>query len=158
MLGGAQLGAGFRFFGVEEAIYGRVLTGQSNAGGTRWLEVGLSASYRLWLARSFRLVLGGSGGFASAHLASATAVEGALGAEDTWSARAGGLVGGELRVAPAVWLSLTLEPGAVLRPIHFDKAGGIHDTLGGAWLGASLGVVFEVVKTAPMAGAAGATE
>jgi hypothetical protein len=145
VLGGAGISLGFRFLGATESLFGRWLTGPTKSSTARWLELGFSADYRFWLHPSWRLFLGGAGAFSSVELGSATGVEGQAWERASWSARAGGIVGIEARLAAPVWLALTLEPGAILRPVHFAVAGG-SGVLEGAWLGAGLGVRFEKVR------------
>jgi hypothetical protein len=153
VLGGAGLALGFRFLGATESIFGRWLTGPSKSSEVRWLELGLSADYRFWLHPSWRLSLGGAAAFSSVDLGAATSVEGQVDQRESWSARAGGLVAVEARVAAPVWLALTLEPGAILRPVHFAVAGGGSGLLQGAWLGLGLGVRFEKTRMGESAAA-----
>ena len=142
VLAGPSLGVGFRYYGVSETLSARWLTGPSHAGSLRWLEVGLSADYRLWLSPSFRLAFGAEAAFASAHLGDAAVAYSAPGERDTWSARAGGRLGAELHLAGPVWLSLTATPGAILRPVRYETSSG-KGTFEGLWVGAGLGLTFE---------------
>ncbi len=151
VLGGAGLSLGFRYFGATESIFGRWLTGPTRDSPVRWLELGLAADYRFWLHPSWRLSLGGAGAFSSIELGDATGVEAQPGQRSTWSARAGGVVGVEARLAAPIWLALTLEPGAILRPVHFTVAGGGSGVVQGAWLGVGLGVRFEKVRAGEVA-------
>ena len=148
VIGGPSLAIAFRRFGASESLFGRWLTGPTRDSTLRWLEVGLGAEYRLWLGRSFRLALGGAGAFSSVHLSDATAVEGQAGERDSWSARAGGLLAIEARLAAPAWLALSFQPGAVLRPVHFSGATGASSTLEGAWLGVGLALHFEPLAAA----------
>jgi hypothetical protein len=143
VLGGPSLALAFRRFGASESIFGRWLTGPTRDSNLRWLEVGISAEYRFWLGRSVRLALGGQGAFSSVHLEDATAVAGLAGQRDSWSARAGGVVGVDVRLAAPVWLTLHVEPGAVLRPVPFATGPSTGSTLQGAWVGFGLGLHFE---------------
>lgn len=145
VLGGPSLALAFRRFGVSEAIFGRWLAGGARDSGLRWLEIGLSAEYRIWLGGAWRLALGGSGAFSSVHLADATAVEGQPDQRESWSARAGGLLAVEARLGAPAWISLGAEPGAILRPVHFTGAAGAAGVLQGAWLGFGLALHFEPV-------------
>jgi hypothetical protein len=148
VLGGAGLSIAFRSEGLSEMIFARWMAGFAGGSDLRWLELGLGADYRFWLGRSWRIVFGGSAALASLHLADAVSLEGQAGDRDTWSARAGGILGVELKVAPSTWLSLTAEPGALLRPVTFTGLSGATSTLQGAWLGAGLAVRFERVRVA----------
>lgn len=154
VLGGPGLGVGFRAFGLSETLYGRWLTGvATDAGAMRWLEVGLSAEYRLWLHPAWRLSFGGSAALASVHLGDAMGVDGVLGERSTWSARAGGSLGVEARIRSPVWIGLSVEPGAMLRPLHFEAAGGARGTIEGFWIGLNLSLQFEWVQSPAAPGA-----
>jgi hypothetical protein len=143
VLGGPSLALAFRRFGASESIFGRWLTGPTQGSNLRWLELGVSAEYRFWLGRSVRLALGGQGAFSSVHLADATGIEGLVGQHDAWSARAGGVVGVDVRLAAPAWLALHVEPGAVLRPVPFATGAPSAATLQGAWIGVGLALHFE---------------
>lgn len=149
-LGGASVEAGFRCFGVSESLFGRFYTGSiRDAGPARWLEAGLALRYHLWLHPRFRLGFGGTMSLASVHLGQVSSIGGVAGERDTWSARAGAAISAEARVAKSLWLSLALEPGAVLRPVHFDVAtAGVlrPGVLEGFWMGASFGLSFEIIQ------------
>ncbi|MFT3767653.1 MAG: hypothetical protein QM820_19535 [Minicystis sp.] len=146
VMGGAGVSLGFRSHGASESIFGRWLAGTTPGSDIRWLELGFAADYRFWLGRSFRLGLGGSAAFASVHLADATSIAADQGQRETWSARAGGLVALEARLAPSMWLGLNLEPGAILRPVRYTASAGTQGTVQGAWLGAGLALRFERVR------------
>lgn len=155
VLGGPSIGVGFRGLGLSETLFGRWLTGTTrDAGAARWLEIGLAAEYRLWLTPSWRLAFGGSAGLASVHLGDALGVDGILGESSTWSARAGGVLGVEARLASPIWLGLSFEPGALLRPVRFERAAGARGVVEGLWLGASLSLHFEWMLRPPPAAAA----
>ena len=142
VLAGTSLGVGFRYHGFSETLFARWLTGPSQSGALRWLELGISADYRLWVSPSFRLAFGAEAALASAHLGDATLALGAPGERDTWSARAGGRASAELHLAGPMWLSLTATPGAILRPVRYDSPSG-KGALEGLWMGAGLGLTFE---------------
>ncbi|MEO7330430.1 MAG: hypothetical protein ABI193_17780 [Minicystis sp.] len=144
VLGGASLSAGYRFLGVGEALTARWLSGDSDAGALRWLELGLGVDYRLWLGRSFRLALGGSAALASVHLGEVLRVAETDSDHETWSARAGAKIGAELRIAPGTWLGLTVEPGAILRPAPYETRAG-KSAVEGAFLGLGLGLGFDLL-------------
>jgi hypothetical protein len=145
LLGGAGLALGFRAFGASESIFARWIAGSTDGTDLRWLEIGLAADYRLWLGRSFRLALGGQAALASVHL-DGLGIGGELGQRESWSARAGGLLALEARLAPGTWLALDLEPGAILRPVGYTAASGSAASLHGAWLGAGLSLRLERVR------------
>ncbi|MFO0759076.1 MAG: hypothetical protein U0359_21470 [Byssovorax sp.] len=148
-LGGVSFGAGFRYLGLGETLSGRWLSGTSDAGSIRWLEVGLGLSHRVWLGRAFRLNLGAMAALGAVHLAASTPSAASAGEHDTWTARAGAIVGGELRVAPAVWLGLNAEPGVLLRPVPYEARAG-KSALDGATIGLSLGLCFDLFAPADL--------
>ena len=154
ILAGPSLGLGFRYYGISETLFARWLTGPSHSGALRWLELGLSADYRLWLSPSWRLAFGGEVAVASAHLGDAHIADGLPGERDTWSARAGGRIGAELHLGGPVWLDLTATPGAILRPIHYDSPAG-KGALEGLWMGAGVGLHFEWGRKAVLAPSSG---
>ncbi|APR85717.1 Hypothetical protein A7982_11066 [Minicystis rosea] len=149
VLGGAGISLAFRGYGASEWLFGRWLAGAVHGSEARWLELGLGADYRFWLGKSWRLALGGSAAFSSVHLADAKSVGGEVDQRETWSARAGGFVAVEAKVASSIWLALQVEPGAILRPVRFTGSTGAESVMQGAWLGAGLGVRFEKVRTPP---------
>lgn len=151
LLGGAGLSVGFRFFGAGETLFARFMEGTAHSDKLRWLELGLSLDYRFWLSRSWRMAVGGAAALSSVHLPDALGVQGLAGQRDALSARAGGLLGLEVRLARPLWVSLAAEPGAILRPVHYTGAQRAAGVVEGAWVGASLGVRLELARsiTAP---------
>ena len=149
VIAGPSLALGFRTFGASESIFARWLAGGARGTALRWFEVGVSAEYRFWLARSFRIALGGQAAFASANAADAATVDGSADEAASWSARAGGLVSFEARLAAPIWLALGVEPGAILRPVRYTLAAPSSSAaIEGAWLGFSLALHFEHVRLA----------
>ncbi len=145
-LGGASISAGFRYLGLGQTLTARWLSGDSDAGALRWLELGLGVDHRLWLGRSFRLALGGSAALASVRLGQVLRVAETERDHETWSARAGAKIGAELRIAPGTWLGLTVEPGAILRPAPYETRAG-KGAVEGAFLGLGLGLHFDVLPS-----------
>jgi hypothetical protein len=145
VVGGPGLALGFRYFGASEQIFGRWLTGKGGDSSLRWLELGAAVSYRFWLSPRFRLAVGGEGAFSSVHLGDALSVESQRAQQETWSARAGGVLAFEARVASWAWLALSAEPGAILRPVHYAGQ-GTTGVVEGAWIGFGLGAHFERVS------------
>jgi hypothetical protein len=148
-LAGPSLGIAFRDFGVGETLFARWLTGAAEGSSARWLEAGLAVDYRLWLSPRWRLTLGGLFAASSLHIPDALSVDGAAGQRDTWSARAGALVGVETRVVAPLWLGLLAEPGAILRPAPFEDAAGAQRSVSGAWLGLDLALTVDLHPGAP---------
>lgn len=142
VLVGPALALSFRSAGAGAHLFGRYLAGSAEPGRLRWLEAGLAADYRYWVSPSLRLAAGAIGSAAAVRLGSVTTVDGIAGATDTWSARAGGLVGVELNVAGPAWLGLSIEPSAILRPIPY-AVGHVAGSLEGAFLGANLTLAIE---------------
>ena len=142
-LWGAGASLGFRGAGASERVFSRWLTGPSNAGTTRWFEVGLAADYRVWLGRSARLVLGAEASFSFVRLGDVRSLDGVPLAVDVWSGRASGLFGVDVRAFGPTWVGLHLTPGAVLRPASYEDAAGRSGSFGGFWLGVDLSLQIE---------------
>jgi hypothetical protein len=138
---GAQLA--FRNLGAGQRLFSRWLAGPTASGRLRWFEVGLAGDYRLWQSPSLRFVLGASTALASLRLTDVRSAGSTPGALDTWSARAGGDLGAELRIAESLWLGLTVNPSAILRPIPYEDATGQAASFGGVWLGLNLSLSIE---------------
>lgn len=143
LIAGPSMSIYLRRLGVSERLFASWLTGPTGAGALRWFEAGLGADYRVWLSGSWRVSLGAAASLSLLHLADVRSLGGVAGEQDTWSARATGEVGLEARLHGPLWLGLTLEPGAVLRPVRYESIGGEQGSLEGAWLGASLGLTIE---------------
>jgi len=144
VVAGPSLALGFRTFGASESIFTRWLAGGTRGSALRWFEIGVSGEYRLWPARSFRIALGAQAAFASANVADAATVDGHADEAATWSARAGGLLSFEARLAAPLWLALGIEPGAILRPVRYTLASpSSSSAIEGAWLGFSLALHVE---------------
>ncbi|HVY49223.1 MAG TPA: hypothetical protein VHB21_25205, partial [Minicystis sp.] len=150
VLAGPSLGAGFRVFGAEETVFGRLLTGHTDAGATRLLEAGLALDYRIWLAPGARVALGGAFAMTAVHLGDGASADGVPGESDSWTARAGGLAGLELRLVDGAWLGVALEPGALLRPVPYQTS-AVASSLRGAYLGLRIALTLERVSHPPVA-------
>jgi hypothetical protein len=142
-LAGPSLVLGLRSRRASLGVGGALLGGGVDGGPVRWMEAGLSGDYRFWLTPGWRLVAGAGASLAALRMTEASAVDGVAGERDTWSARAAALLGSEWRLAPAAWLGVALEPGAVLRPAPFTDAAGEAQRIEGAWLGGRLSLVVE---------------
>ncbi len=142
-LWGAGASVGFRSAGLSERATARWLTGPTSAGATRWFEVGLAVDYRVWLGPSVRLAFGADAGLAFLRLGDARATDGILGTRDTWSGRAGGILGVDVRAFGPAWLGLHLSPGAVLRRAPFESTSGLGGAIEGLWLGVDLSLQIE---------------
>ncbi len=135
-LGGAKLSVLFHHPWLSEELALTAQGGDSRLGQLRYLEASVGASHRVWLGSSARLRFGGVAALANLRASRPDVAPGApLRPEASFTVRAAGLVGLAGRVAPKTWLSLDLEPGALL----IDAPVGAR----GAWLGASLGLSFE---------------
>jgi hypothetical protein len=134
---------------VTESLFARWLGGPLGGGALRWLEAGAAVDYRLWASPSWRFSLGAAASVASLQISGVAAVDGLAGAGDTWSARAGGALGVEARVGGPLWLGLTVEPGAVLRPAPYRDAAGASGAVEGAWIGVGLALSVERREAGP---------
>jgi hypothetical protein len=154
-LAGTGISLGLRRLRATQSLFARWLAGPSEGGGLRWIEAGIAADYRVWLGASWRLSLGGAASVASLRLPLEAWPGGASGAHHAWSARAGAGLGIEAKLGGPLWLGLTLEPGAILRPARYHVGAGAasaasaDDGLGaahaveGAWLGLGLALSSE---------------
>jgi hypothetical protein len=143
VLAGPSMSILLRRFGASERLYASWLAGPTSAGSLRWFEAGLGVDYRIWLSSSWRISLGAAASLSLLHLNDVRSLDGIAGEKDAWSARATGELGVEARLRGPLWLGLTLEPGAVLRPVPYENAAGESGALQGAWLGAALGLTLE---------------
>ncbi|MEZ4297719.1 MAG: hypothetical protein R3B70_22370 [Polyangiaceae bacterium] len=140
---GPELDLGFRRFGAGAHVLSALYAGPAGEGSARWFEAGLGMSYRLWVTPSLRFAAELSAAMVSVRVQDARIVGGEGGMRDDWTARAGGAVAIEWRAAEPVWLTLGVGPSAVLRPIEIEAPGGARGAFDGAFVGASLGVLFE---------------
>lgn len=139
-LAGPGLSLAFRDHGASGRMFARYLGGSGVAGPMRWIEVGLGADYRIPLASRVRLGAGLAASGAALHLGDATVIGDG---RDAWSARAGGVLSLEGRVAGPAWLGIAVEPGAMLRPVSFVDASGAAGVIQGAWIGLDLTLALE---------------
>jgi len=134
-LWGPNVSLGFRAMGATEHLFARWLMGTTDADSTRWLEVGVAADYRVWLGKSIRLAFGADAALAFPRLSDVRATDGIAGMRDTWSGRAGGIIGIDVQAFRWGWIGFHIDPGVVLRPVPFDDAAGQRRTIEGLWLG-----------------------
>jgi hypothetical protein len=149
LLAGPGLAVSIRRLRVTEGLFARWLAGPLGDGALRWLEAGAAVDYHLWAGPSWRFSLGAAAAIASLHLSEVSGVDGLAGEEDTWSARAGAALGVEVNVGGPLWLGLTLEPGAVLRPAPYESASGATGSVEGAWIGLGLALSAEGREAQP---------
>lgn len=140
---GAAASLGFRGAGASERAFARWLSGPTYGGSTRVFEVGLAVDYRVWLGPSVRLALGADAALAAVRLSTARAVDGIAGDRDTWTGRAGGLLGIDVRAFRPAWIGLHLSPGAILRPARFEDASATRRAFEGFFLGVDLSLQIE---------------
>ncbi len=145
--GATMFGPGFdlglRRFGVGLHLSADWLAGPTSFGSSRWFDVGLGASYRLWVTPDLRFAGDLTAKAAAVRVEGARVFGEAPGQVDTWSATAGGSVALEWRVLEPLWLTLSVGPKAVLRPVEVVGAGGERSALEGVFVGTSLGVLLE---------------
>jgi len=134
---------GFRRFGASAHVFASWFTGPTDFGSARWFELGLAGGYRAWVSPSLRFAGELSASAAAVRIADARLVGEPPGMVDTWSARAGGSVSIEWRVREPVWLTLGVNPSALLRPFDVQATSGARSSFEGVFVGAALGVLFE---------------
>ena len=107
--------------------------GSGETGQLRWIELAVGATHRMWLGTGVHLEVGAEFALAQSRMAplASVAKDAVLNAE----ARAAAVVGLGVRLHREAWLTLDLDPGAVVT----DTPSGIQ----GAWLGVALGIAFE---------------
>lgn len=128
---------------LEQHMFLRWEMGDASGHPLRWIEAGLSAR-RLVLSRAaWRLALGASASAAAVRIANAPDADGATGAADGWTGRLSGRMIAEGRLARSAWLGVALEPGWLLRSVHFAPQSDLPRTIGGAWLGLALSLSVE---------------
>ena len=142
VLAGPAVGVSFRYLNTGARIGGAWFGGAPEAGTLSWAEAGLALDHR-WPLGRWRVLAGASAAGASVYLGGVRQVDGVAGAHSSWSARAVALLGVERRIGSASWLSLTVQPGAVLRPVPFELPSGQAGKVSGAWIGLGLGLELE---------------
>jgi hypothetical protein len=144
LLYGPELALTHRQGPVGEQLYGRWLVNPGSEHEVRWFEIGAGADLRLALPdNDWRVHFGARAGAVTARLPGAAQIDGAPGDPQAWTARAGGLLGVERRLAGPSWLELAVEPGAVLHTIEASRAddrNGPGWSVGGFALDVSLAV------------------
>ncbi len=129
---------------VGQQLYGRWLVGDDGARWLGWLEVGAGASVRLPLpAAGWRMHLGARAGAVALQIPQAAAINEVPSTPQSWTVRAGGLVGLEARLAPRTWLGLAVEPGAALRSLRASDAAGETWEVGGFAMNVALGLTAD---------------
>lgn len=146
-LWGPSVSLGFRAMGASQHLFARWLMGSTDADSTRSLEVGVAADYRVWLGKSVRMAFGADAALSFLRLSDVRATDAVVGLRDTWSARAGGIVGLDVRTFSWGWIGLHVDPGVVLRPAPFVDAQGQAQTIEGLWLG--FGVMLQIEHLLP---------
>jgi hypothetical protein len=127
---------------TTQALHVRVLGGEGDLQRLRWLEIGGTLGMRWRLGDRWRLAVGASASGLSLDLPKAAVIDGAAVRGAEWSARATGVIGGELAVAPDTWLSLELQPGGLVRSLDVVDGAGRASSVGGFAMGLELGLVI----------------
>jgi len=137
-----------------QTLYARLLIGEEHTRRVRWLEAGAALELRMPLASSWRVRVAAKGGGVALQLPYAVAVNGTPTSGQEWTARAGGLLGLEAALQRYTWLSMTVEPGAILRSLSIEDAAGERSPLGGFAINFGLGLVTSPWATASTSTAA----
>jgi hypothetical protein len=144
------LSADLRFYsGPRLALEARWLLGTlPNGGGSNaveWREVGLRPSLATALGPETTLDLGLAGAVASVHHTGAVVVDGET-TRHTWSARGGAVAAIEHGIGASAAVRLGLEAGAVLRSWNVASAKVADESVGGLWLGLTVGVALDPLR------------
>lgn len=140
---GPGVSLGFRGKGASERIFGRWLSGPTDGGASRIFEIGVALDYRLWLSSSIRLALGAETSLDLLRFSDVRSTDQILGETSSWSARAGGLFGVDVRAWGPTWIGLHLAPSAMLQEAEFVIPNGQSSTLQGFALGVELSLQVE---------------
>jgi hypothetical protein len=111
--------------------------------GLEWLELSISPSYSIPLKKRFGLRVGLRAAAASVHVPGVSAVDRISGAHDTWSARVAIEMGAEYAWTRHVRVRGGPEFGTLLRRLPVTDRNGLDRSLGGYWLGLSMGITFD---------------
>jgi len=145
---GPHLALGGHGAGFHHELNARWLVGETAAGAMRWFELGGGGDYRHWLTPSLRLTFGANAAMAAVRLVDSEVVRTSPDAADGWSARVAAAIGAQTRLGRTDWLTLTVEPGMILREVPFRNATRAGD-IGGAWLGVRLGLLWDQPTSTP---------
>jgi hypothetical protein len=132
-LGGSRLAVSFHQPFFTEELTLTALGGDGPAGRLRWLELGVTAGYRLYFSSRIRSDLGASFGVAHASLRPNDPTMGG----DDFTVRVAAHLTFDVRVLDRTWLTFQIEPGGIL----VDAPTSVR----GAWFGANLGVAFDTL-------------
>ncbi|MBK8253501.1 MAG: hypothetical protein IPK82_12645 [Polyangiaceae bacterium] len=140
---GPALDVGFRRFGVGVHALAGFYTGPTNFSSARLFEVGLAASYRLWIAPNIRFAAQISAAPSALHVSGATILGQRAADLETWSARAGAQLAFEWRFHEPMWLTLQAGGSALLRGVDIVSPGGQKSAFEGGVITAAIGLMFE---------------
>jgi hypothetical protein len=155
LVGPGDLGLGGPSLGGELMVLGRASLEVSAAwlfgsafdlpgsSGIEWLELSISPSYSIPLNKRFGLRAGLRAAAASVHFPGISAVDRISGAHDTWSARVAAEIGAEYAWTRHVRVRGGPEFGTLLRRLPVTDRAGLDHSLGGYWLGLSIGITFD---------------
>jgi hypothetical protein len=125
---------------AAQALYGRLLVGDEGERRGRWLEIGAALELRWRFAPGWRLHAGARGGGVALSVPHAVSVDGAPSSGEEWTARVSGAVGVDTHLVDQTWLSLGVEPGAMLRGLSIAERDGTRSQLEGFTLVTTLGL------------------
>jgi hypothetical protein len=115
----------------------------SGAPPVQWFELSLLPAYSVPLAARFKISAGARFAAAAVHVSDVRAVDALPTEEDSWSARAAGVVRFEPHLGAGWIFGAGPEVGAVLRRIPVEDEAGKKERLGGLWLGAVLSLSYD---------------
>jgi len=109
----------------------------------QWLELSLLPAYSASFGARFKLLIGARFAAAAVHVSDVRAVDAVPTEEDSWSARAAGVLRFEPHLGAGWIFGAGPEVGAVLRRIPVEDEAREPKRLGGLWLGAVLSLSYD---------------
>lgn len=142
---GPEIALSHRRGPTGQELYARWLVNSYADQRLRWFEVGAGADLRIPLPEpTWRLHVGARAGGVALGLPQAELIDEAPTNPQSWSARAGALVGIEAALTGVGWLELAVEPGAILRSFEATDRAGQSQPIGGFTLNGSLALHVEL--------------
>lgn len=143
VLGGSEIDLSYRLGGVRQHLLASWLGGTSDAGPTQWMDLGLGVDRTWWTSPSWRFSLGAVARAGLVRLRDVVSIDGEQGERQAWSSRAAARIQVQRLLSGPSWLSLSLEPGVVLRSPSYVTDTGQAGEVEGFFLGMGLSLELE---------------